>query len=856
MPNTKEIDQTSNIRLLDNFYRIFLILGITFLTIGVPFVFYRKAASALVCTILVAAVAHAWRVNRQGFPQKSLKQFATVFGLMVVGLLFAGLPPVTAASTTAVAVMLSVVVNLRAGIIFAGSCMLAWLIYIVLGFFEMAPPAYLVNKPLVSWFIGVFSVWLVLLPIPALVRNLRSALSLQRATLESTTDGIVVIDNAGKISVHNQRFVEMWGIPADALAAGDDTALRAIMGAQAKAPQSFEAIIGEMQANPERSSQDNIQLKDGRLFERHSLPQWLDEKVVGRVWSFRDVTERLQGQQRMELALAGADLGLWDLDIASGTFTHNPRLANMLGYRFGELGTDEQTFTSLLHPDDAPHLHAAFYAHLKGETPGFESEHRLRHKDEHWVWVLARGKVVERDENGRAVRMIGTDLDISERKRSEALLRAREARLANLISSMQDLVIVLDTGGKVTEYFQPPHARRPSRTPETIIGKTYTQILPADVAALFDEAIGGIIMDGRPRTIEYPLSIAGEEIVSSATINALTDNAEYPTGFLAVVRDITEERAAQQAISRLSRRNALLLDCVGEGIYGVDLLANATFVNKAATDMLGFAEDEVLGKNQHTLFHHHHQDGTPYPDELCPIAKTLSDGQARHSEAEWFWRKDGSGFPVSLMVTPIIEGGERVGAVVAFQDITIRKKAEAEIHSLAFYDSLTKLPNRRLLLDRLHHAQASSNRSQHHGALLFLDLDNFKTLNDSLGHDAGDLLLQQVGQRIATCVREADTVARLGGDEFVAMLEELSDQPEIASAQAEAVGKKILAAFNQPYQLDGHEYRSTPSIGITLFLAHRQSAATLLKQADLAMYQAKAAGRNTLHLFKPDNTAA
>ena len=169
----------------------------------------------------------------------------------------------------------------------------------------------------------------------------------------------------------------------------------------------------------------------------------------------------------------------------------------------------------------------------------------------------------------------------------------------------------------------------------------------------------------------------------------------------------------------------------------------------------------------------------------------------------------------------------------------------------AFHDSLTQLANRRLLLDRLKHAVASSTRSERYTALMFIDLDKFKTLNDHHGHDVGDLLLQEVAQRLNTCVRDVDTVARLGGDEFIVMLEALSEKLDEAGAQAEAIGRKVLAALSAPYELDGNNHRSSSSIGITLFKNFEGSADELLKRADLAMYQAKAAGRNTLSFFDP-----
>lgn len=174
---------------------------------------------------------------------------------------------------------------------------------------------------------------------------------------------------------------------------------------------------------------------------------------------------------------------------------------------------------------------------------------------------------------------------------------------------------------------------------------------------------------------------------------------------------------------------------------------------------------------------------------------------------------------------------------------------EDKIKRLAFYDPLTGLANRQLLLDRLHQAFTFSARSGREGALLFIDLDQFKDINDTLGHAIGDLLLQQTAQRLQACMREGDTVARLGGDEFVVMLEDLSRRPIDAATQTEAVGEKILATLGQPYRLATHEYRSTVSIGATLFSDHGNSGEELLKRADIAMYQAKQAGRNALRFF-------
>ena len=228
---------------------------------------------------------------------------------------------------------------------------------------------------------------------------------------------------------------------------------------------------------------------------------------------------------------------------------------------------------------------------------------------------------------------------------------------------------------------------------------------------------------------------------------------------------------------------------------------------------------------------------------------------------------DGSVRDVSVSNSPIQMGNLRLLHTIVF-DITDRKRAEAEILNLAFFDPLTRLPNRRLLLDRLQQAVAAGARSQRKGALLFIDLDNFKTLNDTHGHAQGDLLLQQAAQRLSDCIRQGDTVARLGGDEFVIMLKDLSEDDGQATDQVAAVGAKVLSALKQPYQLGGVQHHSSASVGATLFgtvqgVAAREDSAdgvdsvdALFKRADLALYQAKATGRNTVCFFDPAMQAA
>lgn len=195
--------------------------------------------------------------------------------------------------------------------------------------------------------------------------------------------------------------------------------------------------------------------------------------------------------------------------------------------------------------------------------------------------------------------------------------------------------------------------------------------------------------------------------------------------------------------------------------------------------------------------------------------------------------------------------GKDLVVLFMVQDISLRKRSEEEVHRLAFYDSLTHLPNRRLLHERLMQSMSIGARSGKYGAVMFIDLDNFKTLNDTQGHDAGDRLLKEVAERLARNVRAGDTVARLGGDEFVVALESLSSMSHEASTQAEMIAEKIRAELNRPYQLNDYEHSSSSSIGVSLFRGHQNSLEEVLKQADLAMYQAKASGRNKVCFFDP-----
>jgi diguanylate cyclase (GGDEF)-like protein/PAS domain S-box-containing protein len=367
-------------------------------------------------------------------------------------------------------------------------------------------------------------------------------------------------------------------------------------------------------------------------------------------------------------------------------------------------------------------------------------------------------------------------------------------------------------------------------------------VLPADKAALFLDFIQAARSPRRQRrywsTNWTPSPAPAPSKHAPAALDALYDGRR---AVVLLTRDITDRVRLEQ-----EQRIAAIAFESQQGMMITDARSVILRVNKAFTEITGYAPEEAIGHKTSMLSSGRHDAAFYQRDVGVAGQRGVWEGEI------WNRRRNGDIFPERLSVSAVRSTrGEVTHYVAAFMDITHSKAAEDEIRRLAFYDALTGLPNRRLMSDRLNQAMAASARSGQHGALMFIDLDDFKNVNDLLGHHNGDLLLQKAGARLRDIVRETDTVARFGGDEFVVLLACLSEAADEAAQQAERIAEAMLAALNRPYMLDGHVRQNSASIGVAMFLGTDHSLDEMMRRADLSMYESKQLGKNRVRFFDP-----
>ncbi|HXH40859.1 MAG TPA: diguanylate cyclase, partial [Thermoanaerobaculia bacterium] len=417
-----------------------------------------------------------------------------------------------------------------------------------------------------------------------------------------------------------------------------------------------------------------------------------------------------------------------------------------------------------------------------------------------------------------------------QRSHTEAALRKSESRLKQLIASTLDAVFSVDRAGIVIEWN--PQAEATFDLPaRDVVGK----VLPPKIAELFDAVGTGSITKRRIETMARRAN--GEEFPIEVTIEPVGSGADQT--FTAFLRDISERRRAQAELEKREQRFRALVEKSWSGVALLDSHLAFSYSGASTERLLGYVEDELIGTSFLAYVHPRER------ETMREMMSSLATGASQESQAElrfrhrngmWIWLE---AFAQNMLHDP------SVGAIVLnYRDVTQRKATEKQLEYQAYYDALTGLPNRLLFRDRVINAIAQARRNRRGVGVMYLDLDHFKLVNDSLGHSLGDNLLSEVAARLQTCVRASDTISRLGGDEFTILLIDTSSSEAIAG-----VARKILQSLAHPFRVEGHELFVTASIGISIFPADGDEVETLLKSADSAMYRAKELGRNQAQMF-------
>ena len=570
----------------------------------------------------------------------------------------------------------------------------------------------------------------------------------------------------------------------------------------------------------------------------------LEQRVLERTESLR------ASEERWQFALEGAGDGVWDWSLDSGEIIFSRGYQEMLGYADGVQWNCLDDWKSHVNPEEMKTAMVSLESYLDGKIPSYSAEYRMRCADGGWKWLLARGKVVSRAADGRPLRLIGTHADITERKEAEAALQASESRFRSIFENANTGIAATDSSGRVSSFNEAFRVML-DYDAESLGGMSFRDFTHPDDLDLENEFFSEILAGQRQhyRITKRYINRDGETLWVDISVSAIRDAYGKVANFIGVIQNITESMEAEQALRDGDETLRGILETTLDGYWCADEQGRLLDVNPAYCGQSGYTRDELLEMGISDL------DAKESPAETAAhIRQLIEDGNALFESRHR--RKDGSIWDVEVSATSRkIAGGQ---LFVFLRDITERKLIEDQVRHLAFYDPLTQLPNRRLLFDRLNQAMAISKRSGCYGAVMFLDLDNFKPLNDRYGHAIGDLLLIEAATRLKDCVREMDTVARFGGDEFVVIISELNTDRIASTAEAKIIAEKIGGALAEPYRLtrrtEGEsvttiEHHCAASIGVTVFLDHEASQDDILKWADSAMYEAKEAGRNSIRFY-------
>lgn len=573
-------------------------------------------------------------------------------------------------------------------------------------------------------------------------------------------------------------------------------------------------------------------------------------------------------EERWKFALEAARDGVWDWNIITNEVVFSTRYKEMLGYAEDEMGNHFDEWDKRIHPDDKEQVYADVKSNFEHKTSVYENEHRLLCKGSSYRWVLARGKVVAWSKDNKPLRMLGTHTDITDRKQAEQLLQKNEILFRNLfenaetsiwnedlsevINALEQLrqegvtdlrqylkdnyssVIELVTKVRVFQVNKATLKLFAATGHDDMLHQIHNTFGPNSMQVFINELCA--IWEGKKffRSEAELISLDGRSITAIISFH-IPDTAE---GFKSVpvsIIDITDRKIAEEKL----QLSAKVFSETHDGIIITDTKGIIIDVNPAFCDITGYSREEAINQNPDML-----RSGVQSPEFYTQMWQTLQ--QIGYWQGEvWNRKKEGELYAELLSISSILdEHKNTLHYIGIFTDITHSKKQQESLEQMAHYDALTQLPNRVLLTDRFTQALAHSKRTASLLAVCFLDLDNFKPVNDTYGHETGDQLLVEVAERIKINIGDEDTVSRHGGDEFILLLGDIE-----SLSQCEQTLTKIIDSLAQPYLINTQSLSVSASIGISLYPIDDSDFDTLMRHADLAMYQAKLAGRNQYYLF-------
>ena len=587
--------------------------------------------------------------------------------------------------------------------------------------------------------------------------------------------------------------------------------------------------------------------------ELSAFPTWNENgDIIGFRGIIHNVTERVameealrRSEEKYRIVLEGMEESYYEVDLAGNFTFFNESLCRGLGYSREELmGMSYKLYTP---PEIVEKVFQAFnQVYSTGEPIKSFPMEQIR-KDGTRL-VVENSIFPLRNDKGEISGFRGVGRDVTERVQMEEALRRSEARYRTIMDETHDDYFEVDLQGNYT-FVNDATCRSAGYTAEEMIGKSYSLTTNSGDIKKIYEVFHQIYLTGQPVHGFIYEFIRRDGSLGIAEMSAFTmrnENDEI-VGFRGVSHDVTERVRMEEALKRSEERYRTIIEEIEEGYYEVNLAGDITFANDAACRHFGRSREELIGLN--------YRDYVPKEDAKS-VYKACNEvfrtGEPMQAFPFATIRKDGTEVFLENSISPLRnKAGKTIGFRFVSRDVTERKQFEQKLADMATHDTLTGLPNRALLNDRLTMGLALSRRSGNRLAVMMLDLDKFKTINDTMGHDVGDELLKSVGERLSSVTRKSDTVARMGGDEFVLVLPQIAQPPDAAR-----LAQRILDIFREPFIFDGHKLSITTSVGIAVYPEDGKEIEELLKNADTAMYQAKEQGRDAYRFYSGDETDA